>query len=246
MQDPGVLVLFDIDGTLVLTGGAGVQALERAFHEALGLARACEALDTGGKTDRAIVREIATRRLGRAASDAEHDHVIEAYLRHLAELVPASPTYRVLPGVEGAIAAAEAAGCAIGLATGNVARAARIKLERADLWRRFPFGGFGCDAEDRGELVGHGIRRGEAHAGRPYPRTDVVVVGDTTRDIAAARACGAVAVAVATGAQDVATLRAAGADVVFATLDEWPAWLAQRARGDVPATSTASNGATSP
>lgn len=245
MQDPGVLVLFDIDGTLVLTGGAGVAALDRAFEEAMGVSGACDALDTGGKTDQAIVREIAGRKLGRAASAVEHEQVMEAYLRHLADLVPASPRYRVLPGVEGAIAAAEAAGCAVGLATGNVARAARIKLERADLWRRFPFGGFGCDAEDRGELVGHGIRRGEAHAGKTYARTDVVVIGDTIRDVAAARACGAVAVAVATGSQDAATLRAAGADVVLDTLDGWPAWLAATQRARVDATSAASSGATS-
>lgn len=232
VQDGCVLVLFDIDGTLVLTGGAGVLALEIACREVLGVERPCEGLDTGGKTDPAIVREIALRHLGRPATPDEHDRVIARYLVALAAHMPTAPKYRVLPGVEAALAATEARGCAVGLATGNVAAGARIKLERADLWRRFAFGGYGCDAEDRGALVARGIERGEAHARRTYARArEVLVIGDTIRDVAAARAVGAVAVAVATGSQSVDVLRAAGPDVVLETLEELPSWLDRHAAG---------------
>src|SRR5262249_60876881 len=114
----------------------------------------------------------------------------------------------------------------VGLAAGTVERGAAIKLARGDLWRRFPFGGYGSDAADRAALVARAIARGEAHARRAFARKDVVIIGDTPRDVAAAHANGAVAWAVATGPHRSDALRAAGADVVMETLGEMPARLA--------------------
>jgi len=119
----------------------------------------------------------------------------------------------------------QARGRCIGLATGNLEVGARIKLTRGDLWRRFPFGGFGSDAGDRAELVRVAIRRGQDRLGRTLSRAEVVVIGDTPRDVAAAHAAGAVAVAVATGGHSEAELRASGADATYPSMSEWLAAL---------------------
>jgi phosphoglycolate phosphatase-like HAD superfamily hydrolase len=130
-----------------------------------------------------------------------------------------------MPGVEAALDLFEQAGWAIGLATGNVRRGAEIKLARGDLWRRFSFGGYGCDAAERSRLVGRAIERGTERAGRRIPRERTIVIGDTPRDVAAAHACGVRAIGVATGRHSTRDLEEAGADVVMETLEELPAWL---------------------
>jgi phosphoglycolate phosphatase len=223
-----VLALFDIDGTLVLTGGAGSRALTRACLELHGVADALAHVHLGGKTDPVIVNEIFQHHFGRDASAAEFDALMTLYVRYLEDDVARSETYRVLPGVEAALAACVARGALLGLASGNVEPAARIKLARGQLWHRFHFGGYGSDAGERARLVEHAIVRGERHAGRQFARTEVLVIGDTPRDVAAARACGALAVAVATGSFDVPALRRAGADVVLESLEGFAAWLASR------------------
>jgi phosphoglycolate phosphatase len=220
-----VLTLFDIDGTLVLTGGSGSRALGRACLELHGFTDALAHVHLGGKTDPIIVDEIFQHQAGRAATSAEFDALMALYVRYLEADVAESERYRVLPGVEAALAACAARGAALGLASGNVEPAARIKLERGQLWHRFGFGGYGSDAGDRAVLVARAIERGERHAGRAFARTEVVVIGDTPRDVAAAHACGALCVAVATGSFDAAALAAAGADVVLETLEAFPAWL---------------------
>lgn len=222
-----LLALFDIDGTLVLTGGAGGRALARACHALHGWQEALAGVHLGGKTDPLIVDEIFARHAGRPARPDEFDALIDAYVGFLAEELAASEAYRVLPGVGAALASLEVRGATLGLATGNVAPAARLKLERGGLWAPFAFGGFGSDAGDRGQLVATAIARGEAHAGRCFAPDAVLVIGDTVRDIAAARACGAVAVAVATGFESLDTLRAASPDVLLATLAELPAHLSR-------------------
>jgi len=219
------MVLFDVDGTLVLTGGAGLRALGRAFAAVLGLPDACAGLAAHGKTDPMLLEEVCGRHLGRSPTAAEAEALVATYVAHLEDEVARAERYRVLPGVEGALGALSARGATVGLATGNVEAGARIKLERGGLWRRFGFGGYGSDEADRGALVARAIERGEARAGRRFDRAAVLVIGDTVRDVAAAHACGARAVAVATGPDPVPTLRAAGADVVLETLEALPAWL---------------------
>jgi len=222
-----VLFLFDIDGTLVLTGGAGLRALNRAFARVLGLEGACQGYSAAGKTDPLIVEEIVGMRLGRAPTPEETEAVLAAYLEALPEEVASAERYRVMPAVEPVLELLAGRRATIGLATGNVEAGARIKLARADLWRRFPFGGYGSDARERGQLVRRAIERGAAHAGRAFEGHDVVVVGDTRHDVEAAHACGAFALGVATGPESVDQLRAAGAEVALATLEELPGWLAR-------------------
>src|SRR5262245_370001 len=176
-----MLVLFDIDGTLILTAGAGVRALDRACFELLGVEKGMSGVKADGKTDPIIIGEIFQSRVGRSATPQEIDAVLDRYIPYLAEEVAAT-RYTVMPGVEQALALLEGAGATVGLATGNIRRGAQIKLERGDLWRRFPFGGYACDSADRTELVAHGIARGHAHAGRPFARAETWVIGDTPRD----------------------------------------------------------------
>jgi phosphoglycolate phosphatase-like HAD superfamily hydrolase len=226
-----LLILFDIDGTLIRSGGAGVEALERAAAELHAIERAMDGISAAGGTDPALIDEIFRRRLGRAPAPGDAEALLERYLAHLPALLAEAGRYRVLSGVTEALDCLEARGATIGLATGNVERGAELKLRPGDLWRRFPFGGFGSDAADRAELVERAIERGERHAGRRFERgREVVVVGDTPKDVAAAHARGATAIGVATGpsAYTADALAAVGADWVMHTLEELPAWLSAR------------------
>jgi len=173
-----------------------------------------------------IVGEIFETRLGRRAEPGEIDAVLEAYIPILREEIAASARFRLMPDVIEAIEyLAAQPGVAIGLATGNIRVAAQVKLERAALWDRFSFGGFGCDSADRAAVVARAIARGFDHAGREFALERIVVVGDTVRDVAAARANGIRVVAVANqSAADRAALAATEPDAVFDTLAELPAW----------------------
>lgn len=215
---PATVVLFDIDGTLVLTGGAGRRAMRRAFEGVVGRADMLDTFSFGGMTDFLIVRT-AFERGGVPWSEALRDEVLETYLAHLADELPRATGYEVMPGVRPLLEALRGEShLVLGLGTGNIEPGGRMKLEPAGLNAYFAFGGFGSDAEDRAELLLRGAERGAALAGAPREACKVVVVGDTTRDITAARAIGATCVAVATGGVAEAELRAAGADVTVTDL----------------------------
>jgi len=216
------VVLFDIDGTLVTCGGAGRRAMERAFREHTH-ERVAD-FSFGGMTDRAIVRQ-ALEAARIALDDALIERTLERYLAHLEDELPRSTGYAVLAGVWEALDALErerarGAPIAIGLGTGNLVRGAELKLRPADLWERFDFGGFGSDDEDRPSLLRHGARRGAARLGVAPSAAVTVVIGDTPRDVQAARAIGARAIAVATGSFDRATLEQERADHVLDSLAE--------------------------
>lgn len=215
------LVLWDIDGTLMRGGGVGQRALEAAFREVFTVA----AIDLGkipfgGNTDPAIVAD-GLALLGHADEAHHYDAVIAAYLRHLvAEIALRAPFYR-LPGVGAALDALSAladSGLAQGLGTGNVEAAAWLKVEAVGLRAHFGFGGFGSDARDRGELLRIGRDRGAARLGLAAERCRTIVIGDTVRDITAARAIGAEVIAVATGGVSLETLREAGPDRALTSL----------------------------
>lgn len=219
------LYLFDIDGTLIRTGGAGVRALNIVFERRYGLFGAMDAISAGGKTDPLILAEIFELHLGRQPTHDEMAAILDDYVPLLHEDLAQSPGFRLLPAViETLDFLAAQDGVHLAVATGNIRRGAQAKLERAGLWHRFPHGGFGDDSPDRGLLVACAIERLCRHAGVDFVRERIVVVGDTPRDVSAARACGVRAVAVATGPFERATLEATAADAVFDTLDELPAW----------------------
>jgi phosphoglycolate phosphatase len=214
------VLLFDIDGTLVTTGGVGRRALELAFERAHGRRDACAGFRFDGMTDRAIVRG-GLMALRVSPSPASIDAVLAAYLEVLAEEVEAAPeeTYRVHAGMREALDAADGhPGVAVGLGTGNVREGARIKLERVGLFARFGFGGFGCDDEDRTALLLRGAERGATLLGVPLQKARVVIIGDTPKDVAAAQGISAESVGVGTGSFSAQALVAAGATHAFASL----------------------------
>ncbi|MDI1445717.1 HAD family hydrolase [Polyangium sp. 6x1] len=208
------VLLFDIDGTLIDTGGAGRRSMERAFAHVTGRADACSFFSFDGMTDRAIVRR-GLEGLGAIADDPSIDRVLAAYLDALVAEVAASTGYITHPGVDVVLdRAAKHPHIALGLGTGNVRDGARIKLDRVRLFDRFSFGGFGCDHEERASLLHAGARRGAERLGKEPGDCRIVVIGDTPKDIAAARAIGAESLAVATGRFVAGDLREAGATFV--------------------------------
>lgn len=218
MASQPTIFLFDIDGTLLLTGGCGRRAFEHAFDRITGQRRALDGFSFGGMTDRAIAR-MGLSALGREADPHVVDQLLEAYLEALERELLSPPNFVILPGAHDAVRAVSARpGTALGLGTGNVRRGAQAKLAYADLWHPFSFGGFGCDHEDRAELLRAGAQRGAAQLGQPLAECRIVVIGDTVRDVAAAHAIGAECIAVCTGGDNEEKLRAAGADAVFQNL----------------------------
>ena len=215
------VLLFDIDGTLVSTGGAGRQSIDRAFELLHGRPDACSHFAFDGMTDRSIAR-LGLQAIGVQPDDASIDALLASYVACLADAVRSVPDdrYIVHHGMREAVAAGIAAGMAVGLGTGNVREGARVKLARVGLFEKFSFGGFGDDHELRPELIRRGAERGAAQLGIPLCEARVVVIGDTPKDVSAARAIGAESIGVATGGFTADQLRASGATAVFETLAE--------------------------
>src|SRR5215217_1448328 len=218
-MQPTVL-LFDIDGTLVTTGGAGRRAMELAFERLYQRRDACDSFKMSGMTDRAIVRK-GLQAIGAAPDEVAIDALISAYVAALHEEIPKvqERDYRLHPGMRAAVETAlTRKNFAVGLGTGNVRPGAKVKLERVKLYEQFSFGGFGCDAEDRTELIRHGAQQGALRLGRPLEACRVVIIGDTPKDVAAAKGIGASCIGVGTGHFSATELLAAGAQHAFADL----------------------------
>ncbi|MDR7555550.1 MAG: HAD hydrolase-like protein [Armatimonadota bacterium] len=225
------LLLFDVDGTLVRRSGAARLAFARALQEGFGVVPDLRALDTAGRTDALIIRDVL-RSHGLPAADGALTALREGFLRHLAQTVREQPG-EVCPGVRPLLEALAArADMYLALGTGNLERGARLKLAVHDLDRYFPTGGFGDDAPERAAIIAAGIARARAHYRTPFDR--IVVVGDTPHDLAAARANGAACLCVATGVYGLEALRAAGAALLFPDLTDLDAVVAALASGAPP------------
>ena len=212
------LFLFDVDLTLVNTGGAGIRALNQATEEVLGVPEAMAAITPHGKTDPAIVREIFAQSYHDYSHTFKHfkEEILEKYLMYLQREVRDSDSYRVLPGILSLLTEVSARDdIRLGLATGNLEQGARIKLERGDLNPYFAFGGFGSDAEDRREVVLQAAQQGNLSSGRGVSGADIYVIGDTPKDIEAGKQAGFQTVGVATGNYSVEALQATEADIVI-------------------------------
>lgn len=215
-----VAVLFDIDGTLITTGGAGAVAWRRAFDKLYGIPADIGKFTDAGMTDPEVGRLTFVSVIGRDPTTQELASVMTARLGFLPDAVAESEGYEVLAGVEPQLRRLGEAKYLLGLTTGGMEEAARIKLERGRLNGYFSFGGFGSDSPDRAELTKRAIERAEDLYGRTLDPGRCAVVGDTPLDISAAHAAGAVAVGVASGHFSVDDLRTAGADHVLASLEE--------------------------
>lgn len=212
------VLLFDIDGTLITTGGAARAALEDAIAGFIGADGFEAAFSFGGMTDRAIMRR-ALQQAGRDCDEPTIDALIERYLAGLEDSLARAATYRVHEGVREVLDSAQPLDhVSVGLGTGNVEAGARLKLAPVDLNTYFAFGGFGCDAEERPALIRRGAERGALRLGLPLDACRVVVVGDTPKDVDAAHANGFECVAVATGGASADELEGSRPEWLFATL----------------------------
>ena len=195
------LLLFDIDGTLILSGGKGQQSMVQALSAYTGRDIDFSHLDFAGSTDRQIVKTLLSRNgFKNKYGPADEDAILQGYLKNLQQFVATGPIIEILPGVSGLLEyLAEIPQVHLGLVTGNLIDGARIKLGSVDLFHYFPIGGFGSDSVDRNQLPPAAIRRAETHFGKPFSSEQVWIIGDTPRDIACAQANDLRSLAVATG-----------------------------------------------
>jgi phosphoglycolate phosphatase len=214
-----VLVLFDVDETLVHTGGAGAQSWKVAFDKLYGIPADIGAHTSAGETDPEVAGETFQGVLHRHPTAEELDALYAQYLLALSDAIWASKQYRMLPGAEQTLIRLGEAGVMLGLVSGAMEGAARTKLMPANLNRYFIFGAYGSDSPDRGELTKLAIEKGTRLHAKLTP-AQVFVVGDTPRDIEAAQAAGAVSVGVATGHYSTDQLQAAGGDHVLGSLED--------------------------
>jgi phosphoglycolate phosphatase-like HAD superfamily hydrolase len=214
-----VVVLFDVDETLVHTGGSGARSWKAAFDTLYGIPADIGEHSSAGETDPQVARSTFNAILGRDPRDDELSRLYAQYLLHLAIDIGVAEGYRVLPGAEKALLRLGDAGVILGLVSGAMEGAARTKLVPANLNRFFVFGAYGSDSPDRTELTGLAIEKATRMHDQLAP-SQVYVVGDTPHDMEATNASGAVSVGVASGHYSVAELEAAGGAHVLHSLED--------------------------
>ena len=181
------VLLFDIDGTLIRSGGAGKAAMEAGLRNAFGVKEIRDRVSYSGRTDPGIGRELlALHEI--EPSDANLQKLHDAYLASLPEMLLRRGG-TVLPGIDGALRR-ERRGAVVGLLTGNIRRGAEIKLKHFGLWQHFAFGGFADGLPNRDDVARQGWRKRKRHVGKPINPCDVWVIGDTPLDVQCARAIG--------------------------------------------------------
>ncbi len=213
-------ILFDIDGTLIITGGAGAASWRLAFDELYGIPADIGEFTDTGMTDPEVGRKTFEAVLHRAPERKEFTRLLERRLHYLHQTVEDSGDYRVLAGVAELLPRLIEDGYLLGLVSGNLEASAHIKLHRAKLNRFFSFGGYGSDSTDRGELTRIALRRAALVYGEPVRPEQALVVGDTPHDVEGAHAAGMQCVGVGSHHFSVEQLRDAGADYVIASLQE--------------------------
>lgn len=220
MASERIAILFDIDGTLLVTGGAGAASWRLAFDELYGIPADIGKFTDAGMTDPEVGRKTFEAVLNRKPERKEFTRLLERRLHYLHATVAESEHYRVLPGVEELLPKLIEGGYLLGLVTGNVEAAAHIKLHRAQLNRFFSFGGYGSDSTDRGELTKIALKRASLVYGEPVPAAQAIAVGDTPHDVEGAHAAGIACVGVGSDKFTADQLRKAGADYAIASLVE--------------------------
>ena len=215
------LLLFDIDGTILLTDGAGTRAANRAFEKIHGLRDAMEGIDAAGKTDPLILREMFGNGLSRDYTEDEAKELYREYILFLEEEVEKS-RIEIMPGIPKLLEnLSSRKDMILGLATGNIEHGARIKLRKSGLDAHFRVGGFGSDSGSREALVRVAIERAKGHLKNSEDFEKIYVIGDTPHDIIHGRAAGAVTVAVATGRYSFTELGEHHPDYLFEHLADY-------------------------
>jgi phosphoglycolate phosphatase-like HAD superfamily hydrolase len=215
-----IAVLFDIDGTLIVTGGAGAESWRLAFDELYGIPADIGKFTDTGMTDPDVGRKTFEAVMHRAPERKEFTRLLERRLHYLHRTVEDSEGYRVLEGVDELLPRLIEDGYLLGLVTGNVEAAAHVKLHRARLNRFFSFGGYGSDSTDRGKLTRIALERASHVYGETVAPEQAIAVGDTPLDVEGAHAAGIECVGVGSHNYNVEQLRDAGADYAIASLAE--------------------------
>lgn len=198
MQNSRRLLLFDIDGTLIDSGGAGIQSLKDVLQQQFGISDDLRGVEIAGKTDTGIVHQIL-RKQNIAIDEATTAAFLDLYLEFLARELPQRQG-SILPGVEELLPRLRARPQnVLGLLTGNLERGAKLKLTHYGIWDFFEFGAFADDHHDRNELGPFAQRRAREKHAIDFAATEIDVIGDTPHDIACGKAIGARTIAVATG-----------------------------------------------
>ena len=208
------LVLFDIDGTLVDTGGAGIQSLKDVLQQQFGVSDDLRGVEVAGKTDSGIVHQIL-RKQNIAVTEQNTAAFLERYLELLEKELPQRQG-RLLPGVKELLPRLQARPQnVLALLTGNLRRGAQLKLAHYGIWDFFEFGAFADDHHDRNELGPFAQRRAREKHAIDFAAADIDVIGDTPHDIACGKAIGARTIAVATGSFSRAQLTAHEPDLIL-------------------------------
>jgi len=219
------LILFDVDGTLIDTAGAGKRAMEVAFHEVFGVDgfERADSVEYAGCTDPTIFDAVAVQlEVDLGAYRERKRTLVDCFVEALrTEMARQDERRRVLPGVRPLLENLDARPAVhLGLLTGNTERGARVKLESFDLNRFFLDGGFGSDDPDRGRIARIACHKLSERTGIPFAARDVTVVGDTHHDVACARVNGYRSVAIDTGWVPREKLEQAGPDVLLPDLED--------------------------
>ncbi len=219
------LILWDIDGTLIVSQGAGVRAMERAFTQCFGLPADLSKIEWAGRTDSWITGEVL-RHNGLPPTPENCHTYLEAYLALLPGELRDGPQGRVLPGVLELLETLRGrTDLAQGLLTGNVRRGAEYKLTHYKVWHFFEFGAFADDSPRRNDLGPHALRRASALHRHAFTPDRTFIIGDTPHDIECGKVIGARTIAVATGHHTVAELAAHAPDAVFPDFADTAAFL---------------------
>jgi phosphoglycolate phosphatase-like HAD superfamily hydrolase len=220
------LLLFDIDGTLLLTGGAGKIAFEEAFEEIFEIPNSWGDLVPHGQTDPAIFDEVAKRKLGRLLSQGEFELLMERYEEIFEERIQQSPRFELMPGVVEILEhLARDPGIFLALATGNFEGAGRMKLKRGAIEHYFLTGGFGNDARERDKILLAAVDFSEEFAREHFEKHRIFVIGDTEHDIAAAKKAGLRSIAVLTNGRTRKHFEKDPPDHILQDLADIPAFL---------------------
>ncbi|MBI5073682.1 MAG: HAD hydrolase-like protein [Nitrospirae bacterium] len=212
-------ILFDIDGTLIDSGGAGVRSLNHAFEELFSVGDAFGSIRMAGKTDLQILTE-GLNLHNISSSNGVVPEFFESYISHLRKTIDATEGH-VKAGIREALAEIEKRDdCMLGLLTGNIERGAMIKLETFDLDRYFEMGAYGDDDADRNRLLPVACEKLRKSKALDIDYRDCIVIGDTPRDIECAKPYGAYSIAVATGPYSYSLLSETAADMVFHDLSD--------------------------
>jgi phosphoglycolate phosphatase len=215
-----IAILFDIDGTLLVTGGAGADSWREAFQELYDIPADIGQFTDAGMTDPEVGRKTFEAVLHRKPERKEFTRLLERRLHYLHQTVADSADYQVLPGVEDLLPRLIEEGHLLGLVTGNVEAAAHVKLHRAALNRFFSFGGYGSDSTDRGELTRIALKRASLVYGEELAPEQAITVGDTPHDVEGAHAAGLACLGVGSHHFTAEQLRDAGADYAVSSLEE--------------------------